>query len=96
MGEPYRGKQDQKVLGVQLSQGTTEILSCCNTLSVGFLPVLPDFTWKAFIVAECFIFKPRCLIIIIVSYSVQLSSILGLSFSIYVGRLRGFTWLPLI
>lgn len=37
----------------------TEILSCWNTLTVGFLPVLPDFTCKAFIVAEYLAFKPR-------------------------------------
>lgn len=76
--------------------GFTELLSWCNTLTVGFAPVLPDLTWKAFIVAESLAFKPTRVFIINVSYSVQLSGILGLSLSIYVGRLRVFTWLPLI
>lgn len=54
--ETYRGKWGHKVLGLQLSQGTREILPCCNKLAVGFLPELPDFTWNAFTMTECLAF----------------------------------------
>ena len=56
MRETYRGGWVHKVLGLQLLQGSREILPCCNTLAVGFLPKLPDFTWKAFTVTECLAF----------------------------------------
>lgn len=77
----------------------TELLSCCNPLT-WFSSSASRFHMESFYSGRKFSFWTKTcvfiIIIIIVSYSVPLSGIFGLSFSIYVGRLWVFTWLPLV